>query len=75
MVEQTYGLHDHFIKELKELLVIEVQWIPSGNNTSDIFIKNVDKQTFLKHAKHLWRGFHNSEETDNSDETEQWIRM
>ena len=40
-----------FLRELKEDGVIRVQWIPSGENPSDIFTKNVDRQTFLKHVK------------------------
>ena len=40
-----------FLRELKEDGVIRVQWIPTGENPSDIFTKNVDRQTFLKHVK------------------------
>ena len=40
-----------FLRELKEYGVIRVQWIPSGENPSDIFTKNTDKQTFLKYVK------------------------
>ena len=40
-----------FLRELKENGTIRVQWIPSGNNPSDIFTKNVDKETFLRHVK------------------------
>ena len=40
-----------FLRELKEDGVIRVQWIPSGENVSDIFTKNTDKKTFLKHVK------------------------
>ena len=40
-----------FIRELKEDGVMRVQWIPSGENPSDIFTKIVDRQTFLKHVK------------------------
>ena len=42
-----------FLRELKENGTIRVQWIPSGSNPSDIFTKNVDKQTFLKHVKNI----------------------
>ena len=40
-----------FLRELKEDGVIRVQWIPSGENSSDIFTKNFDEQTFIKHVK------------------------
>ena len=40
-----------FLRELKEDGVIRVQWIPTGESPSDIFTKNVDRQTFLKHVK------------------------
>ena len=40
-----------FLRELKKDGVIRVQWIPTGENPSDIFTKNVDRQTFLKHVK------------------------
>ena len=42
-----------FLREMKENGTIRVQWIPSGSNPSDIFTKNVDKQTFMKHVKNI----------------------
>ena len=40
-----------FLRELKELKVICVEWIESGENTSDLHTKNLDQATFEKHTK------------------------
>ena len=42
-----------FLRELKENGTIRVQWIPSGDNPSDIYTKNVEKETFIKHARNI----------------------
>ena len=40
-----------FLRELKENEIIRVLWIPTDENTSDVFTKNVDKKTFERHIK------------------------
>ena len=35
-----------FLRELKENEIIRVLWIPTDENTSDVFTKNVDRKTF-----------------------------
>ena len=40
-----------FLRELKEEGVIRVQWIPTAENPSDLFTKNLDTKTFNKHVK------------------------
>ena len=39
-----------FLRELKESQTIRVEWISTLENESDIYTKNVDNQTFKKHA-------------------------
>lgn len=39
-----------FLRELKESGILRIEWIPTTDNESDIYTKNVDKQTFLKHV-------------------------
>ena len=39
-----------FLRELKESQTIRVEWISTLENESDIYTKNVDNQTFIKHA-------------------------
>ena len=38
-----------FLRELKEEGVLEIRWIKGGDNSSDLFTKNVDGMTFEKH--------------------------
>ena len=40
-----------FLRKLKESKVICVEWIESGENTSDLHTKNLDQATFDKHTK------------------------
>ena len=40
-----------FLRELKEAGIIRVHWIPTTDNPSDLFIKNLDTKTFKKHVK------------------------
>jgi hypothetical protein len=40
-----------FLRELKENETIRVLWIPTDENTSDVFTKNVDRKTFERHIK------------------------
>ena len=40
-----------FLRELKEAGTIRVQWIPTAENPSDLFTKNLDVKTFKKHVK------------------------
>ena len=40
-----------FLRELKEEGVIRVHWIPTAENSSDLFTKNLDIATFKKHVK------------------------
>ena len=40
-----------FLRELKEEGVIRVHWIPTAENSSDLFTKNLDTATFKKHVK------------------------
>ena len=39
-----------FLRELKEQKILEVKWVPTKSNASDIFTKNVDGGTFLRHV-------------------------
>jgi hypothetical protein len=41
----------YFLREMKEAGIIEVKWIPTNNNCSDIFTKNLDGPAFKKHAE------------------------
>ena len=38
-----------FLRDLKESGVFEIRWVPSEANCSDMFTKNLDGKTFLKH--------------------------
>ena len=42
-----------FLRELKESGTIRIQWVPTDNNESDIYTKNVDKKPFLKHVSNI----------------------
>ena len=42
-----------YLRELKENGTIRVQWIPTESNKSDIFTKNCDPQTYVKHVKEI----------------------
>jgi hypothetical protein len=39
----------HFLRELKEDDIIHVKWIPTSENSADLFTKNLDGPTFTKH--------------------------
>ena len=40
-----------FLRELKEEGIIRVHWIPTTDNPSDLFTKNLDTKTLKKHVK------------------------
>ena len=40
-----------FLRELKESKVTCVEWIESGENTSDLHTKTLEQATFNKHTK------------------------
>ena len=40
-----------FLRELKESGVLRIEWVSTNDNESDIYTKNVDRQTFFKHVK------------------------
>jgi hypothetical protein len=40
-----------FIRELKEAGTLRVQWCPGADNAADLFTKNLDRETFEKHAR------------------------
>jgi hypothetical protein len=40
-----------YLRELKEQGIIRIEWIPTDENESDIFTKNVDISTFEKHRQ------------------------
>jgi hypothetical protein len=39
----------YFLRELKEAGIIKIQWRPTDKNDLDIFTKNTDGPTFMKH--------------------------
>ena len=41
----------NFLRELKEIGIIEVEWIPSNENCADMFTKNLPSQLFEKHTQ------------------------
>lgn len=43
-------VREYFLRDLKEDGVILVEWIPSSENSSDLFTKNLSGPTFEKHA-------------------------
>jgi hypothetical protein len=45
----------YFLRELREAGIIVVEWIDTTRNTSDLFTKNTDKETFMKHSSTLIR--------------------
>jgi transcriptional regulator of aromatic amino acid metabolism len=40
----------HFLRELKEQGIIRLQWISTKDNSSDLYTKNLDGETFASHA-------------------------
>ena len=40
-----------FIRELKEAGTLEVKWCPGASNAADLFTKNLERETFEKHAR------------------------
>ncbi len=41
--------HQYFLRELKEEGVINVEWIPTAENSADLFTKNLPGPSFHKH--------------------------
>ena len=39
-----------YLRELKEQGILSVQWIPSDENSADLFTKNLDSTSFAKHS-------------------------
>jgi hypothetical protein len=39
-----------FIRELKEAGTLSIRWCPGAGNAADLFTKNLDRETFEKHA-------------------------
>ena len=46
----------HFIRNLVETKTIDVKYIKSEDNVTDIFTKNVKEETFNKHANTINNG-------------------
>ena len=46
----------HFIRDLIKEKKLEVRFIKSEDNPADILTKNVNKETYLKHANNILRG-------------------
>ena len=42
-----------FVRDLKDEGVIEVQWIPTSANESDVCTKNTKEAVYLEHIKHF----------------------
>ena len=42
-------VRNHFLRELKDLCIIEVRHVPGDENNLDIFTKNVTRAIFEKH--------------------------
>ena len=42
----------HYVRELQDIL--DIEYVPSKNNTSDIFTKNVTAELFAKHSARFW---------------------
>jgi hypothetical protein len=40
-----------FIRELKEAGTLSVKWCPGASNAADLFTKNLDRETFERHAR------------------------
>ena len=41
----------YFLRDLKEQGLLKVEWIPTAENESDLFTKNLGGPEFNKHAK------------------------
>ena len=39
-----------FVRELKDEGIIEIQWVSTNDNEADMFTKNLDGSTFMKHS-------------------------
>ena len=44
------SVKNFFLRDLKESGEFSIVWLPSAQNTSDIYMKNLDGPTFVKHA-------------------------
>ena len=44
------SVKNFFLRDLKESGEFSIVWLPSAQNTSDIFTKNLNGPTFAKHA-------------------------
>ena len=42
-----------FVRDLKDEGVIEVKWIPTDSNESDVCTKNTKETVYLEHIKHF----------------------
>jgi hypothetical protein len=43
----------YFLRELKEQNTVRAEWIPSGENSSDMFTKNLPADMFAKHSSNF----------------------
>ena len=58
-----------YIRELKEDGILEIKWKQGGDNCADLFTKNLDGKTFVKHAKTFnGEGFLSSLEATTQEE-------
>ena len=55
-----------YIRELKEAGVLEIKWIKSEENRSDLFTKNLDGPTFKRHEE-FFSGSSQERTTANED--------
>ena len=44
----------HFVRELKEKNKIRVEKVHTSKNPADMFTKNLDRETFVKHRNHIY---------------------
>jgi hypothetical protein len=48
-INEACGDSNVFLHELNEAEIIKIQWRPTDKNNVDIFTKNTDGPTFIKH--------------------------
>ena len=51
----------HYVRELIEQGVVQVNFVKSENNDADMFTKNLSKEIFLKHGRKLMSAFKGTE--------------
>ena len=50
---QHINVKYYFLRDLKEQNIVKVEWIPSGENSSDMFTKNLPTDLFAKHSSNF----------------------